>query len=247
MHHSAQLHCAGFIFGASDVNKTIEIPTGGSAGTSPAPVATVARTISSIASTGTCANGLCSDVTLCSAISTITTGVHVTWGTDNSAAFTAAANACTPTPAILNLLGNFTSKGCTIVIPSPGTAGTGDYMFTTGVVMSTQTSFSITGMGNSARAENSTQSGVRLVTAMPITILTVGISTTSNSNNFNSNFGGFQISDLSFIDTSQNGSALGGLLIYNTSNAIISDCDFENFGGQTADPANTGVFPNILA
>jgi hypothetical protein len=85
---------------------------------------------------------------------------------------------------------------------------------------------------------------VRLVTAMPITILTVG-----QSGGGNSNFAGFHLDNVSFIDTSKNGSVLGGLLIYDTSDAEIAYCDFENFNGQTADPANDGThtFPNILA
>jgi hypothetical protein len=118
-------------------------------------------------------------------------------------------------------------------------------MFGSGVTMSTQTSFAITAMGNSARAENSTLAGVRLITAMPITILTLGANPVVGAGT-NSNWGGFQLSNISFIDTSQNGSALGGLLIYNTSDGIISYCDFENFNGQTADPANS-TFPMVLA
>ncbi len=75
---------------------------------------------------------------------------------------------------------------------------------------------------------------------MPIVILTVGQSGGT------ANYGGFHLENITFRDTSQNGSALGGLLMYNMSEAVISYCDFENFYGEIADPANA-AFPNIQA
>jgi hypothetical protein len=173
-------------------------------------------------------------------------GVAASWGTDNATAFQNAANSC-PVPTNSTLFTpNLGPKGCVIVVPNPGASGTGDYMFGSGVTLTTQTSYEILGMGNSSKWEGSQQAGVRLLTAMPITILTAGQSSGTAGT---ANYGGFHLDNISFVDTSANGSALGGLMIYNTSEAAISYCDFENFNGEIADPANdvSHTFPNIPA
>ena len=126
-------------------------------------------------------------------------------------------------------------------MPNSGSAGTGDYMFgssTSGIAVNAAnlTSFQIIGMGNSSIWQNSTQAGVRLLTAMPITILSVG-------QNGQSNGGSFQLENISFVDTSQNGSAIGGLLMNGVSEALIAYAEFENFNGQQADfaPGTTAL------
>lgn len=235
------LTCAAAVFATTDVGKFIEIPGAGStSSTAPAPLATWLATIAGVA---TCTSGLCTQALLGTAALHATSGVAVTWGTDNATPFQNTVNAC-PSPTNASIISPFTSKGCVIVVPNPGSAGTGDYMFGSGVTLPTQTSFEIRGMGNSARYQGSQQSGVRFLTAMPITILTVGQSSGLAGT---ANYGGFHLDDISFVDSSANGSALGGLLMFNVSEAVISYCEFENFNGQTADPANPGVFPNFLA
>ena len=146
-------------------------------------------------------------------------------GTDNATSFQNAANSCPlPTNSAL-FTPNLGPKGCVIVVPNPGGSGTGDYMFGSGVTFSTQTSFEILGMGNSSKWEGSQQAGVRLLTAMPITILSMGMASASN-------FGSFHLENISFVDTSSNGSAIGGLLMNAISEAVISYSSFENFNGQ---------------
>ena len=60
---------------------------------------------------------------------------------------------------------------------------------------------------------------------MPITILSMGMASASN-------FGSFHLENISFVDTSSNGSAIGGLLMNAISEAVISYSSFENFNGQ---------------
>jgi hypothetical protein len=135
-------------------------------------------------------------------------GVTVTWGTDDAAPVQNATAAC---PA--------SNKGCVIYFPS------GDYMFGAGVSMTTQTSFEIIAQGNGGRQQSNQQSGVRLLTAMPnFPIMTLGSITSSN-------WGGFQLWNFTFMDTSGNGSVTGGLDIINTSDPLIAESDFEHFNG----------------
>ncbi len=89
------------------------------------------------------------------------TDVAVTWGTDNHDAVQSAMDACP-------------QMGCVIYFPA------GNYMFGSGVSMTTQKSFEILGQGNAQRLEDSpntafgSQAGVRLLTAMNIVIMTLG-------------------------------------------------------------------------
>jgi hypothetical protein len=70
---------------------------------------------------------------------------------------------------------------------------------------------------------------------MPITILSIGQPGTSN-------LAGFQLSNITFHDSSLNGSAIGGLLINGASEALIAYCSFENFNGQqTSGPSGIGT------
>ncbi len=87
-------------------------------------------------------------------------------------------------------------------------------------------------MGNSSKYPGPPEAGVRLVTSMSITIMTVGSLTTTSSTYGIQNMGGFNIENISFYDSSFNGSAIGGLLMNGVSEAMISRCDFENFNGQ---------------
>jgi|HubBroStandDraft_6_1064221.scaffolds.fasta_scaffold00022_100 hypothetical protein len=244
------LTCSKGIFVLSDAGKSIEIPTANMSQPSPAPISTFETTVGSIVLTSVDnTTGKFETINLGSAVTTsvpMSSSVPVTWGTDNSVPFQTAANTC-PQPTNSSVIAPFTSKGCVIIVPNPGSAGTGDYMFGSGVTLSAQTSFEILGMGNSSKYSGnvgSQQAGVRLITAMPITILTVGQSTPGNPN-----YGGFHLDNITFRDTSQNGSALGALLMYNMNEAVIAYCEFENFYGETADPANDGThtFPNIQA
>jgi len=222
--------CGSGTFTLADIGKSIEIPSAG--GTLLLP-ATQLNTITGIAMPS---GGKFKQATLNLAIVNNTTsgGVNVTWGTDNSAAFTNAAAACPmPSNGSTGSLGGFNSKGCVLYVPNPGSTGTGDYMFGSGVTFAAQTSFQIIGMGNSGKWEQSVQAGVRFLTAMPITILTVG--TLSGANN---NLAGFQISNITFKDTSGNGSAFGGLDMIQISEAVIAYCSFEDFNGSMTDPAN---------
>ncbi len=204
------------------------VPLGGSAQSGPLPPnATLLTTIDSVDSGN--AGVMLHDAAASGSAASL---IRVTWGTDNSAALLAAATAC-PSPfnngsvaSSANLFG-FSSKGCVLLVPNSGSSGTGDYLFASGVVLANQTSLQIIGMGNSAREDQSSQAGVRFLTAIPITILTIG-----QSAGINNNYGGFQLQNITFRDTSDNGSALGGLLMYNTSEAVISFCSFEDFGGQ---------------
>ncbi|HEV3275793.1 MAG TPA: hypothetical protein VG860_03165 [Terriglobia bacterium] len=244
---STLLTCANAIFAASDVGKAIEIPKAGAAGTSPAPAQTLLARIVSLSSP---VGSLYKNATLNTA-SLNGSGVgslNVTWGTDNSTAFQNAANACPSPSNFANVtLNGFTSKGCILIVPNGGASGTGEYMFGTGVTLSSQVSFEIRAMGNSLKSGGPPLSGVRLVTAMPITILTVGQNAAYDSGippgaNYN-NFGGFQVSNVTFSDTSSDGAAIGGLLMNGISEAIIAYCDFENFNGQQ--PGVTPTSPSI--
>jgi hypothetical protein len=158
----------------------------------------------------------------------------VTWGTDNAAPFQAAINACPPpfAPVAVNPLSPFTSKGCVIVVPNPGSFGTGDYMFGSGVTLPSQVSFQLIGMGNASMGQESPLAGIRFVTAMPITILTVGNLNTGGATYGVQNYGGFTLQAISFVDTSFVGAAIGGLLMNGVSEAVIERCSFENFNGQ---------------
>jgi hypothetical protein len=224
-----------------DIGKSIEVPGAVSPQVLPAPYPTLLATITGVG--GTCVSGKCTTATITPNSTKASNGVAVTWGTDNATPFQNVATSCPLPTNSSSYTPNLGPKGCVIVVPNPGASGTGDYMFGSGVTLSTQTSFEILGMGNSSKWENSQQAGVRLLTAMPITILTVGQSSGAAGT---ANYGGFHLDNISFVDTSSNGSALGGLLMYNISEAVISYSDFENFNGEIADPANSS-FPNILA
>jgi hypothetical protein len=161
--------------------------------------------------------------------------LNVTWGTDNGPLFQNAVNACPANNFNGTSLTPFTSKGCVLLVPNGGSNGTGDYMFAGPVTMPTQVSFQIIGMGNSGKQEETQQAGVRFLTAMPITILSIGQPGTSN-------LAGFQLSNITFHDSSLNGSAIGGLLINGASEALIAYCSFENFNGQqTSGPSGIGT------
>jgi hypothetical protein len=134
----------GNVFTAADVGKAIEIPNAGISQSAPLPGhATFETTISTIG-TGSCnTSGLCTTVILAAPTSNNPTNQTVTWGTNNDGAFQAALNAC-PAPsngATTAVLQGFTSKGCVLLVPNSGGAGTGDYLFVNGVVASIQTSF----------------------------------------------------------------------------------------------------------
>ena len=231
------------IFTTADVGKSIEVPGAGATGTSPAPNATLLTTITAVVASSvdsTTNIGKFKSVTVAANATNTATGVPVVWGTDNSGPLQSAVNAC-PSPSNASVISPFGSKGCVIVVPNSGSAGTGDYMFgssTSGIAVNAAnlTSFQIIGMGNSSIWQNSTQAGVRLLTAMPITILSVG-------QNGQSNGGSFQLENISFVDTSQNGSAIGGLLMNGVSEALIAYAEFENFNGQQADfaPGTTAL------
>jgi hypothetical protein len=222
------LTCGTGTFASTDVGKTVQIPKAGAAQSPPLPAhATYSSTIIS-ESGGT-------TVTLAAAAPTQATSVPIVWGTDNAPAFQGAANACpAPSNALNAVLFQFTSKGCAYLVPNGGSLGTGDYMFGSTVTFATQTSFQIIGMGNSGKYEQSPQAGVRLVTALPITILSVGQSA-------NPSGGGFQIENITFRDVSNDGSAIGGLLMNGISEAIIAYCSFENFNGQQPDAAPSTI------
>ncbi|HEV2176646.1 MAG TPA: hypothetical protein VGW33_05540 [Terriglobia bacterium] len=231
------------IFSLSDLGKSIEIPTAAGGGISPAPPLTLLTTIISVntpESGNTFKNAVISG-------SGTATNVIITWGTDNSTPFTNAANACpSPSNGTGNLGTGFTSKGCVIYVPNPGGSGTGDYMFgssvsSVAVALPTQTSFQIIGMGNSGKAESSAQAGVRLITAMPITIFSIGQVYGGGSTPIGSNLGGFHLENITFRDTSSNGSAIGGLLMNGVSEALIAYCSFENFNGQQADVNSNAI------
>src|SRR5208282_3619779 len=66
------------------------------------------------------------------ASATVNPATAVVWGTDNGLALQAAANACPSSASTAPSIAPFTSKGCVLLVPSPGNSGTGDYMFTTG-------------------------------------------------------------------------------------------------------------------
>jgi len=251
---AAALTCTVGVFTEADIGKSIEVPGAGASGISPAPNSTLLAKILSISTplnTNLDTNtGKFRNVTLDTNATTSVSGALVTWGTDNSVPFQAAVNACPtasngiPSTTALNNANPifpFTSKGCVIVVPNPGMAGTGDYMFgfanSPGVAVSmpTQVSFQIIGMGNSSKWENSQEAGVRFITAMPITILSIGQVQSSQSGPPQSGNGGsFQLENISFVDTSNNGSAIGGLLMNVVSEAVIAYSSFENFNGQQA-------------
>jgi hypothetical protein len=122
------LTCSTGQFTYRDIGKSIQIPAAGSTvPASPAPRATFETTITTVSTAD--ASGRFTTVGLASTPSASPGGVIVTWGTDNTAAIQNALNACPPAvQPTFNLmqLSPFTSKGCVIVLPSPGTAGTGD-------------------------------------------------------------------------------------------------------------------------
>ncbi|HEV2177122.1 MAG TPA: hypothetical protein VGW33_07965 [Terriglobia bacterium] len=228
-------------FTTADIGKTIEIVGAGSSG------ATLVTTIVALINDDTgaaCTMATCAAVQIFATPPASTSGL-VVWGTDNGPALTAAGNACpAPSSGSIPLPGPFTSRGCVLLVPSPGSNGTSDYMFATGAVLATQDSFEIRGMGNSGKPEGSinSESGVRFITAAQITILTVGqFSTAAN------NLGGFQISNITFRDVSGNGSALGGLDMIQMSEAVVAYCDFEGFDGSIPDPANPNATFPLLA
>ncbi len=131
---STSLTCTGGIFTTlADAGKTR--PGAGANGTAPAPNSTLLATISAVVftsglDTGT---GKFKNATLSVAASNTVSNVPVTWGTDNAGAFQTAVNSCPP-PTNPSSISPFTSKGCVIVVPNPGSAGTGDYMFGSGIV-----------------------------------------------------------------------------------------------------------------
>ena len=201
---TTDLMCTGATFTAADIGKFVEIPTAGAASaTPPAPIATLLTRINAFVSSV--------EVTVQDSAMHTATGVPITWGTDNSTPVQLAMDTC-PT------------RGCVLYFPA------GDYMFGSNVAMPTQTSFEIRGQGNSGKKEQSFEAGVRLLTAMPITIMTLGPIGVGVSN-----AAGFQLWNLAFVDTSSNGSAKGGLLIQQTSEALIAECDFEAFNGKQLD------------
>jgi hypothetical protein len=124
------------------------------------------------------------------------------------------------------------------------------------LTMANQVSFEIVGQGNAQREEdgpspmgnNPPQAGVRLLTAMPIVIMTLGSVSGSPINS-----AGFQLWNLTFMDTTSvgltssriAGSALGGVDIINASVALIAQSDFEHFDksgsyGMRAEKQGTG-------
>ncbi|HEV2178636.1 MAG TPA: hypothetical protein VGW33_15725 [Terriglobia bacterium] len=139
---------------------------------------------------------------------------------------------------------NFLLKGCVVVIPNPGssvTRGTGDYMIgcypsppAGGACLSLDltalTSFQLVGMGNASNRENSSQAGVRILTAMPMTMFSFGQAMKGNS-------GSFQISNLTFKDTSSNGSAIGAIHAIATNESVFAYDSFEGFDGYQPDPS----------
>src|SRR5262249_35163139 len=127
-----------------------------------------------------CSGSTCPVVKLSITPTAAPTSTVIVWGTDNTSAFNSAAGAC-PAPTNPTTISPFTSKGCVLTVPNPGGSGTGDYMFgavtpgaTTAVSLAALTSFQLVGMGNAGKWESSNQAGVRFITAMPITILTIG-------------------------------------------------------------------------
>lgn len=234
------LACANGLFTSADVGKAIQIP-----GTGTLHNTTFQTTIQTVTGAPPVTT-----ITLTSAPGTAPLGpVYVTWGTDNSNFFANAASACPANTTVVSL-SPFTSRGCTLILPVSPT-GTGSYMFGAGVTLSTQTSLQIVGPGNSSRQEQSTQAGVRLITSANITILTIENSGVNSASN---DYGAFQLSNITFRDTSGttafpvvggaaavvagSGSAIGGLRMVNVSEAVISYCSFENFNGaRTGQPA----------
>jgi hypothetical protein len=237
------------VFTTADAGKVIEISNAGPSNSPSPPLPphqTFMTTIMGLDSS--CSGSPCNVVDVANnANHAPTGGTYITWGTDNAAAFQRAGNAC-PAPSSTNVtppLTNLASiKGCVLLVPNGGPLGTGDYMFVSGVTFAGQTSFEILGMGNSSKYEQSSQAGVRLVTAMPITIITVNSTTAGTAvEGTLSNYGGFRLENITFRDTSKNGAALGGLLMSNVSEAVIAYCSFEQFSGQQvgAAPSTTAL------
>src|SRR5262249_9199128 len=126
--NAMHLTCAHAIFNPNDGGKSIEIPGAGATATAPAPTATLLTTITTVDANlqGVMLNN--------AGNATGVSNVVVTWGPDNSTAFQNAFNAC-PGPSNPSTISPFNSKGCVVVVPDPGSTGTGDYMFGSAVVL----------------------------------------------------------------------------------------------------------------
>lgn len=143
------------------------------------------------------------------------TGRYCYWATDDSAALQSWLNALALTGGV-------------------GHLGKGTYLVRSGLTLTAQTAWHLFGDGANSWGSFADESGTRIYTADPITILTAGQSG-------NTNWAGFVLERITFRDISGSGQALGAVKFLQTDHGRISECGFENFSGTTTGPAGNTV------